>query len=128
MIEAPLEQWVYFFRQAPYLSIDELTARLVDPVFTEAARVLEMISRTPDDRALYEARLKLQRDEQSRLEAAEARSKALGEVLGVLAGKIQTLQGILDEPEQSTAELTAMSEEALESLLASLQERLRSRG
>ena len=82
-----------------------------------------MISRSPDDRALYEARLKLQRDEQSRLAAAEAR----GRMQGALIGKIQLLQGLLNEPEQSSDALMSMPEKTLNSLLASLQERLRSR-
>ncbi|TWU00946.1 Rpn family recombination-promoting nuclease/putative transposase [Stieleria varia] len=136
VVQDPLEQWVYFFRRAAYLTGDELTSRLVDPVFTEAARVLEMISRSPDDRALYEARLKLQRDEQSRLEAAEARGKEIGteigkeigEARGRIQGKIQLLQGLLNEPESPADLLSTMSDEALTQLQASLQERLRSRG
>lgn len=123
-ISESIDQWAYFFRRSQHLTIQELTSRLPHPVFTEAAQVMEMISRTPEDRALYEARLKLQRDEQSRLEAAEAR----GEARGVLIGKIQTLQNVLNEPEQSSDELTTLSEENLNSLLASLQTRLRSRG
>jgi predicted transposase/invertase (TIGR01784 family) len=131
-ITEPLEQWAYFFRRSQHLTIEELTSRLPHPVFFEAAKVLEMISRTPEDRALYEARLKLQRDEQSRLEAAEARGEARGRAegraQGELIGKIQLLQGILNEPEQSSDELTTLSDEKLNTLLASLQKRLRSRG
>jgi len=127
-ITEPLEQWSYFFRRSQHLTIEELTSRLPHPVFTEAAKVLEMISRTPEDRALYEARLKLQRDEQSRLEAAEARGRAEGRAQGELIGKIQLLQGILNEPEQSSDELMTLSEEELNTLLTSLQKRLRSRG
>ena len=123
-VSEPLEQWAYFFRQSQHLTIKELTARLPHPVFISAAKVLEMISRTPDDRALYEARLKLQRDEQSRLEAAEAR----GEARGVLIGKIQTLQNVLNDQEQSCEELTKLSDDNLIRLLSSLQKRLRSRG
>ena len=139
-IESPLEQWAYFFRRAVHETVEELTARLVDPVFTKAAKVLEMISRSPEDRELYESRLKLQRDEQSRLDAAEARGKALGEEIGeargeargraqgALIGKIQLLQGILNDPEQPIDELTTMSDEELKLLVESLQKRLRSRG
>lgn len=123
-ITEPLDQWSYFFLRSQHLTLEELTSRLPDPVFAEAAKVLEMISRTPDDRALYEARLKLQRDEQSRLQAAEAR----GEARGVLIGKIQTLQSILNEPEQSSSELSTLDQEQLSTLLRSLQERMRSRG
>jgi hypothetical protein len=94
--------------------------RLPHPVFGEAAEVLEMISRTPEDRALYEARLKLQRDEQSRLEAAEAR----GVARGVLIGKIQTLQSVLNEREQPSEELSKLNDDELNALLVSLQKRL----
>ena len=72
-------------------------ARLPDPIFAEAAGVLEMIARTPEERDLYEARLKLQRDEQSRIEAAEARGEAKGrvrvleELLGLVGSSLEGL-------------------------------------
>ncbi|MEM9828892.1 MAG: PD-(D/E)XK nuclease family transposase [Planctomycetota bacterium] len=106
-------------RDHPEITIHFLNAVLSgDPVvksvevlnpFTEAAKLLEMISQTPDIRAIYQARLKLQRDELSRLEAAEAR----GEARGILRGKIQMLQSMLGEPESTIEELAKLGTEDL---------------
>lgn len=57
VIDDPAEQWLYFFRCAAESTAEELAARLPDPVFAEAAGVLEMIARNPDERRLYNERL-----------------------------------------------------------------------
>ena len=49
---------------------DEIRGLSPDNEFREAAGVLDMMSRSPAQRQLYEARLKFQRDEAARLEAA----------------------------------------------------------
>jgi hypothetical protein len=52
VISDPIEQWLYFFSRAEESTAEELTARLPDPVFAEAAGVLEMIAKNPDERRL----------------------------------------------------------------------------
>ena len=74
----PNEKWAFFFQQAVNMTARELIDRLGEDAFAEAAGVLEMIAKSPRDRELYEARLKLQRDEQSRLDAARDQSRAEG--------------------------------------------------
>ncbi|KAA5539002.1 hypothetical protein FYK55_25745 [Roseiconus nitratireducens] len=78
-----------------------------------------MIARTPRERELYEARLKLQRDEQSRLDAALDR--------GRLIGRVQLLESLLGQETSSTDALKARSVEELQALEADLQRRLRER-
>ena len=60
-----------------------------------------MISRTPEARMLYNARLKFQRDAESCFRGA--RQEGLEQ--GVLAGRIQLLQQLLRLPESSVDEL-----------------------
>ena len=128
VITDPIEQWIYFYRCAKELSFAELTGRLADPVFAEAAGVLEMIARSPQERDFYEARLKVQRDEQARLEAAEERGEARGEARGQLVGRIQLLQQLVGTAESS---LEALRDQSLDELVAierELQQQLRDRG
>ena len=124
---SPLERWLYFLRHAEDLEADELSRLLVEAEYNEAVEVLEMISRSPEDRQFYEARLKFLHDEEARLIAARAEGKAEGLEAGALVGKIQLLQQLLGDQEQATAELLELGEDALSSMLETLQQRLRSR-
>ena len=130
----PLERWLYFLRHAEDLEADELSRLLVEAEYTEALEVLEMISRSPEDRQFYEARLKFLHDEEARLIAAraegkakESEGKAEGLETGTLVGKVQVLQQLLGDQERTTAELVELGEDALSSMLVALQQRLRLR-
>ena len=132
----PMEKWLYFLQHAEHFEPGELAARLGDPAYVDAVGVLEMISRSPEDRQFYDARQKFIHDEEGRLLAArqEGREEGLekgreeGLEKGALAGKVQLLQQILGEPEQSTETLTSQSIGELSSFLDDLQRRLRDRG
>ncbi len=52
LISDPFEMWLYFLCFAPTSTAEELAARLNDEEFHEATEVLEMISKTPEDRGL----------------------------------------------------------------------------
>ncbi len=65
-----IEQWAYFMVNAERLSMNDVFQMFHDQEFAEAAEVLEMISKTPEERMLYNARLKYQMDEAARLEQA----------------------------------------------------------
>ncbi len=95
----PFDEWLYFLRFASTSTAEELAERLVDQEFAQATGVLEMIAKTPSERALYEARLKFQRDERARLLYAEQnrthqqqqrRQKGEGELETELHGNLQT--------------------------------------
>ena len=81
---------------------------------------------------MYDQREKAQRDYQWALDGArqEGRQEGGKEGLevGALAGKIQLLQQLLGEEASSTESLLERPTDELSTLLADLQQRLRSRG
>ena len=90
---------------------------------------------SPEQLMLYNARLKLHRDEVARIlrarlegeEIGEARGEARGKACGLLMGRIILLQKLLGLP-LSTAEQFAGSDEAqLNDMAEQLQQQLRSR-
>lgn len=123
----PLEKWAYFFRRASESTAEELTERLADPVFAEATGVLDMIAKSPEERRYYEARLKMQRDEQARLEAAEERGEARGRAEGEAIGRVRMLQQLTGQAESSVESLRQHSAEELTAMESDLQRRLRER-
>ncbi len=137
VITDPIEAWLCFFRQAHEMTTEEIIHRFDCPAFTEAAQVLEMIQRTPEQRDQYESRLKAQRDEHARLQQArmegeavgEARGKAegeaQGEARGKLIGQIETLAGLLDTPLVPLGDLNL---DELTSIAVDLRRQLRQRG
>jgi predicted transposase/invertase (TIGR01784 family) len=124
----PLEKWLYFFRFAADLSLDDIEQRLSDSIFQEAAGVLEMISQTPRERELYEARVKLERDEAARLLGAREEGLEEGKRIGKLVGVIQMLQQLLAIEVSPSADLDVQPEKDLALLVETLQSSLRDRG
>ena len=116
---------------------------LFDQVFIEAAEVLQMIAQSPSERALYEARLKLETDQVWKLQEAKdegrkegrdegrevgrAEGLAVGIQRGEYRGQIRLLQNILGQPESSEGELEAMDIGQLQNELARLRALLRDR-
>ncbi len=98
---------------------EQLSELLAEEPYREAIGVLEMISKTPEDYQYYEDRLKFLRDEQAKL--ADARQEGLeqgreqgleqGREEGKLAGRIQVLQELLEEPVTPDSELRGVSVE-----------------
>ena len=125
---APLEKWLYFLKRAEYLEADELAEQLVDAEFREAAGVLEMISKSPEDREFYEARMKFLHDAEGRLIAARTEGREEGREEGKIVGKIQTLQEILGDTVANESDLLELDLGELSRQLSELQARLRSRG
>ncbi len=110
----------------------ELSTKLSDPAFIEAAGVLEMIARSPREREQYESRLKMERDEQARLQAArdqgEAKGREEGRAEGELVGQIRILERLLAGEPNDDATLAKMDMEALKKHLSDLQRRFTERG
>ena len=81
---------------------------------------------------MYDQREKAQHDYLSAIEGARREGleagREVGCEMGLLAGKIQLIQQLLDEESSSTESLLSRSTEELSSMLSDLQERLRSRG
>ncbi|MCA9136785.1 MAG: hypothetical protein KDB00_08500, partial [Planctomycetales bacterium] len=114
---------MYFFRFADRLEPQEIGDILNDLIFFEAAEVLQMIAKNPEERLLYELSLKRERD----IESMVAQGREEGIEKGKLTGTIQTLQNILGDPITSDAELLALDPDELNSQIESLQSRIRRR-
>ncbi len=82
-----------------------------------------MIAKTPDQRDLYEARLKLQRDEAARIEYAKTEGRSEGELIG----NIRAFETLLGLPISTDQEIAAKTPEELQSRAAELQNKLRGR-
>jgi predicted transposase/invertase (TIGR01784 family) len=138
-IADPRDQWMYFFRRAEGSTVEELLDRLPDPVFKRAVGVLEMISRTPDQRRHYDARLKWELDENTRIQTAfeegeikgreegETKGREEGREEGELFGKIRMLQNLLSLSQSTDDALRPRSRTELETLVTELQAELRKR-
>ena len=121
---SPVERWAYFLRNAEQLTPIEVSQLIPDEEIAEAAGVLEMISQTPEQRLLYDARLKFQRDEESKLRQARQEGEARGQMLG----RITLLQELLGIRPSTMAELAGYDETQLNDMTDQLQDQLRSRG
>jgi predicted transposase YdaD len=94
-----------------------------------------MISRTPDQRRHYDARLKWELDENTRIQTAfeegEIKGREEGESKGreegELFGKIRMLQNLLSLPQSTDKELQLKTRTELETLATELQAHLRKR-
>ena len=116
---SPAERWAYFLRNAVQLTQSEVSQLIPDEEIAEAAGVLEMISQTPAQRLLYEARLKFQRDEESKLRQARQEGRQEGRIL--------VLQDLLGMRQSTTTELAEYDEAQLHDMAEQLQNQLRSR-
>ena len=135
----PAERWAYFLQNAEKLTSAEISRLFPDQEFSEAAGVLEMISRTPEQLMAYNARLKFQRDEvakilQARLEGrqegrqeGEEIGEARGEARGELRGRIAILQELLGHRVWSPEEFSNSDAAQLNALANQLQQQLRAR-
>jgi predicted transposase/invertase (TIGR01784 family) len=129
-VRRPLEQWIHFFLEAKGATVEGLRARLFDPVFDKAIGVLEMIQKTPEQRRHYEDRLRLERDEKARMQAAIEEGKAQGKAEGKAEEKVNTirlLEGLLRMETTSMTELQGQSLDDLDRRITDLQLHLRNR-
>jgi len=130
------ERWAYFLQNADKLTPEEVRRLFPDEEIAEAAGVLEMISQTPEQLILYNARLKFQRDEVARLRKAqqdgfregEEIGEARGEARGLRIGRITLLQQLLGNPQSTMHEFTGCDASRLAELEEHLQRQLRVRG
>ena len=79
-----------------------------------------MIARDPQQRGLYNQRLKMQMYEKARLQAAMAEGEARGEGKGQIIGRIRLLQQLNEETETAAELLTERTLESLSALESEL--------
>ena len=100
------------------------------PSFKRAVGVLEMISRTPDQRRHYDARLKWELDENTRIQTAFEEGEIKGREEGREEGEIkliQTLQEILGGPVSDAAVFQGRSLEQLRAMTEELRKKIQRR-
>jgi hypothetical protein len=130
-----IEQWAFFFLFADRYEPERLRELLPGVEFQRAISVVETIAAKTEDRMMYDQRLKAQRDYQWGLDSArqEGMEKGLekgreeGMEKGESVGKIQILQELLGDAPSSTTSLRERTTGELSTMLADLQQRLRSR-
>jgi hypothetical protein len=88
-VRGPLEQWIHFFLEAKGSTMKGLRERPVDPVFEKVNGVPEMAQKPPEQRRQYEDRLRAERDEKTRLQAAIEEVEARGKLEGKAEGDLQ---------------------------------------
>lgn len=125
-IADPVEQWLYFFRDASNCTAEELARRLPDPIFEEATGVLEMIAKNPEERQHYEDRLKAERDEWARTAQAKLEGIEEGQ-RNERARTVKMLRDIVGELTPSDEKLADLSLDELAAIETELQRRLRDR-
>jgi len=143
-----IEQWAFFLLVADRHEADRLRELLPGTEFQQAISAAEAIRQKTEDRMMYDQREKAQRDYLAALEGArqegleEGIEKGIekglekgiekgiekGREEGVLIGKIQLLRQLVGEDADPENEFRDRSIEELSSLVAELQQRLRSRG
>lgn len=139
-----LSRWAYFLNHAAEMTLDQLHRVFREAAFQKAIGVLEMISRTPEERHRHDSRQRALRDYKSTIE--EARIQGIeqgiergiekgieqgiekgierGIEIGEWIGKVQLLQQLLGEPESSETELIRLSAEELSDRVRVLRTRL----
>ena len=98
-----------------------------DEEFTEAAGVLEMIAKTPEQLFAYNARLKSQRDEAARILFARQEGEQIGEARGRQIGRINLLRDLLCLPAWTEADFCSHDATQLCAIADQLQQQMRDR-
>jgi predicted transposase/invertase (TIGR01784 family) len=122
-----LAQWSWLILNAHNYTAEELRRMFPDLAFQTAIRCLETISSKTEDKAMHDQREKAQRDYDWMLSTARSQGIEQGIERGTVMGAIQALQQILGDAASATQELSGHSDIELKTMLAELQERVRSR-
>ncbi len=120
----PLDVWLYFLRHAETLDSDKLPATLNTPEIRQALEELNVLSQNDLERERYLARVKVQRDELSRLASAREDGREEGREQGKLIGAIQTCQDLLKQPLTPTEQLLKLPIADLQRLVEQLKQQL----
>ena len=114
---SPIERWAFLLLNADRIDADVLRRLLPELELHNALGVSEMTARSPETRELYEARLKVKRDEKARLDYARSEGRAeglaegeqIGLARGEKIGQIRLLERLLHRSPTDDAELAKAS-------------------
>lgn len=130
-----LEKWAWLFQRAEDLDADKLRSLLPEPPFQKMIGILEMISKTPNQRHIYDSLQRAARDKAWEISAAKREAMLAGQEMGHekglrigCAGQIRLLEQFLNLPHVSDEQLAGLTLTELEGLVADLKARLNSRG
>ena len=131
----PLAQWSWLILNAQDYSADNLRRLFPDLSFQRAIGCLETISSITKDKAMHDQREKAQRDydwmlsnaRQQGIEEGREVGREEGVERGTVIGAIQSLQQIMGDEISGTPELYPEAISELQTRLAELQVRARSR-
>jgi predicted transposase/invertase (TIGR01784 family) len=127
--------WLFWLLHAHEYEPEELLKLFPEEAFQQATRAIIQIAEKTEDKSMYDAREKANRDFQSAINSAlregrlegELKGKLEGKLEGERIGKIHALQEILGVPRITDEELRLMSLEELAALAFELQQSVRSR-
>ena len=134
-----LEQWAYWIKNSSEHTVEELQELLPGLEFLRATGELNAIREITEEKQMYDAREKASLDIQSNLidarqegrqegiEIGEQRGEQRGDQRGKLKASIQIYEGLLGDSVTSESILSSRSTEELESMVTTLQKRLRDR-
>jgi predicted transposase/invertase (TIGR01784 family) len=135
-----LAKWAFFLKMAPHLDAVRLRKLLAEAPFQKAIGIVEMISRTPEQRRIHDARQKAIRDQawilegtreaaiqegrKEGIEAGRQEGIELGIQRGDRRGKIHLLQQLLGEELTSDEVLSRLELAEMDAMIAGLLTRV----
>ena len=122
-----LECWIFWLLHAHEYESEDLLSLFPDTAIQQATQSLTTIKSKTDEKAMYDSREKAIRDYQWRIDVAREEGEAKGEAKGILIGRINTLESILNLPETDEDLLRKMPLEDLKLKLAELQQAIQDR-
>lgn len=120
LVADSLEKWTYFLNHSAELEAAELQQLLPEAAYLKAIGIIEMISHSPEQRRLHDARLRAQRDYFSEIQGARLEGRAEGELIG----RIRVLEEFAGEAPLDAAVLASLDLAQLTSIVAGLRAKL----
>ena len=100
-----LAKWAFFLKMAPHLDAVRLRKLLAEAPYQKAIGIVEMISRTPEQRRIHDARQKAIRDQAWILEGTREAAIQEGRKEGIEAGRQEGIEAGRQEGRQEGIEL-----------------------
>ncbi len=139
-VGASLEKWAWLFQCAEELDAEQLRSVLPEVPYQKMIGILEMISKTPNQRHIYDSRQRAARDRAWEVQAARREGLATGQRIGLeeglekglekgeQIGQIRLLEQLLNERPTVDELLASMTLSELNERASILKDRLTRRG
>ena len=131
IVATPLEQWLFFLREAVSIDPEHCPSCLTLPTIHKAIEELNMISLNEADHELYRARRKQALDERSLRYDAISEGKEIGIEIGIeiglIASRIHSLEALLGREPTPVAQLRLRTTDELLRIETELKAKLANR-